>query len=154
MATQIVFEEREVVDGEVITHQERSYTKSSKVVRDRNKYFTILTEELHDLFKLSGSELKLFLFLASKMSFVDANNEADISTFVRAEAREALGISNQSIKNSLTQLRKKGFLVQVKESKEQLSPNVVFCGLISKVNENKRTFSSRLKKKRLMAKEQ
>jgi hypothetical protein len=94
------------------------------------------------LFLLTGTELKLFLFLSSKANYLKSDNIVDISRAIRKEAIDTLKISESTLRNTLCSLRKKKVLASLGSSQEMLSPLHVMSGKIDKVATNRKTFKN------------
>jgi hypothetical protein len=142
MATDIVTLNEFRKDGKVIHSETTVLKRTSKVIRTKSEYFALQNETITELFLLTGTELKLFLFLSSKANYLKSDNIVDISRAIRKEAIDTLKISESTLRNTLCSLRKKKVLASLGSSQEMLSPLHVMSGKIDKVATNRKTFKN------------
>lgn len=124
--TTISEETGEIIDSKTV--EELICFKNSEGI----KYVAIIEKGLHLINNLTANEIKVLIHLSMGLSF-ENDNFVDISQFKRKKICKILGISDGSLRNILSSLKKKGLLKTNCASQSQINPGVLYRGKVSSI---------------------
>ena len=128
--------------------QNRIEKTLSKQKTPGKQYVLIMADNIELIFGLSKNELNVLLALSLKMDF-EGNNIVDISASIRKYLCDILNLKKGTLRNILSSLRKKGFLINIEESTEKVDPSILYRGPVQR-NESEISNFRELRKRNIL----